>query len=300
MPFLGGSLRTIQFAAAVIGAALGLTAAAPAARALPHDNDPVAPFKIGEGLYYVGASDITSFLFVSKAGMILLDGGYDTTAPQILANIRTLGFDPRQVKILLSTHGHLDHAGGLAQLKRETGAKLYASAADGALMARGGKGDFGLKDSAAYPPVTPDGAVVDGQKVSLGGWTLTAHLTPGHTRGCTTWTFPVRVAGQVRQGLVLCSNSVLPMYRLDKAHESYPGIAADYEKSYATWRALPCEVFLASHGQFFGMKTKRAALAAGKADAFVDPTGCKAWFEKGYASFRAELSRQQAAANSAR
>jgi metallo-beta-lactamase class B len=230
--------------------------------------------------------------------MILLDGGYDSTAPQILANIRALGFDPKQVKILLSTHGHLDHAGGFAQLKRETGAALYASAADGALMARGGKGDFGLKDSAAYPPVTPDRTVVDGQKVSLGGWTLTAHLTPGHTRGCTTWTFPVTVAGKSRQGLVLCSNSVLSMYRLDKAHESYPGIAADYEASYATWRRLPCEVFLASHGLFFGLKAKRAALESGKADAFVDPAGCKAYFEKGYASFRAELAKQRAAGGS--
>lgn len=270
------------------------------AAALPHDNDPVAPFKIGEGLYYVGASDITSFLFVSKAGMILLDGGYDTTAPQILANIRALGFDPRQVKVLVSSHGHLDHAGGFAQLKRATGATLYASAADGALMARGGKGDFGLGDHATYPAVTPDRTVVDGQKVTLGRWTLTAHLTPGHTRGCTTWTFPVTVAGKVRQGLALCSNSVLSMYRLDKAHESYPGIAADYEKSYATWRSLPCEVFLGSHGMFFGLKAKRAALEAGKADAFVDPAGCKAWFDKGYAGFRAELAKQQGAANSAR
>jgi metallo-beta-lactamase class B len=285
---------TIFGAVALAAAAFSLSA-----RALPHDNDPIPPFKIGENLYYVGASDITSFLFVSKAGMILLDGGYDTTAPQILANIRTLGFDPRQVKLLISTHAHLDHAGGFAQLKRETGAPLLASQLDGALMARGGKGDFGLGDMAPYPPVTPDRTVVDGQKVSLGGWTLTAHLTPGHTRGCTTWTFPVTVAGMVRQGLVLCSNSVLSMYRL-AGKESYPGIAADYETSYATWRRLPCEVFLGSHGIFFNMQQKRAALAAGEADAFVDPAGCKAWFDRGYAAFHSELAKQQAAANTPR
>ena len=261
-----------------------------------HDNDPVAPFKIGEGFYYVGASDITAWLFVTKAGMIVVDGGYDTTAPQILANIRTLGFDPRQVKILLSTHGHIDHAGGLAQLKRETGATLYANPLDGALMARGGKGDFGLGDKATYPPVTPDRPLTDGQKISLGSVTLTAHFTPGHTRGCTTWTFPVTVAGKVRQALLLCSNSVLDMYRLDKAHESYPGIAADYEKSYATWRSLPCDVFLGSHGKFFDLTEKRAALQAGKTDAFVDPAGCKAYFDKGYASFHATLAKQQAGA----
>lgn len=278
-------------------AALGVMGSAPA-HALPHDNDPVAPFRIGEGLYYVGASDITSFLFKTKAGLILLDGGYDTTAPQILANIRTLGFDPKQVKILISTHAHLDHAGGLAQLKRETGAALYASADDGALMRRGGKGDFGLGDAATYPPVTPDRTLADGQKVSLGGWTLTAHLTPGHTRGCTTWTFPLTVAGRTRQALVLCSNSVLSMYRL-AGRESYPGIAADYARSYATWKRLPCEVFLGSHGMFFGLKAKRAALDAGDAAAFVDPAGCKAYFARGEAAFEAELRKQQAAQNAA-
>jgi metallo-beta-lactamase class B len=278
--------------------AVAVTAAAFAfpACAAPHDNDPVAPFEIGEGVYYVGASDITSFLFKTRDGLILIDGGYDTTAPQILANIRTLGFDPKQVKIILNTHGHLDHAGGIAQLKRETGATFYASELDGALIARGGKGDFGLGDRASYPPATPDKIVTDGEKISLGGVTLTAHLTPGHTRGCTSWTFPIRVAGKVRQGLLLCSNSVLPPYRLVPGHDSYPGIAADYEKSYAFWRSTPCEVFLGSHGIFFDMQAKRAALLAGKTDAFVDPAGCKAWFDKGYAGFKATLAKQQAEA----
>jgi metallo-beta-lactamase class B len=283
-------LKALSFATAVLGAAVF----ASAARAAPHDNDPVKPFKVGEGLYYVGASDITSWLITTTSGMIVIDGGYDTTAPQILANIRTLGFDPKQVKILLSTHAHLDHAGGLAELKQATGATLYANPLDGALMARGGKGDFGLGDRATYPPVTPDKTLADGQKISLGGVTLTAHFTPGHTRGCTTWTFPVTVAGQTRQALLLCSNSVLPMYRLTGPKESYPGIAADYEKSYATWRALPCEVFLGSHGIFFGLTAKRAALEAGKADAFVDPAGCKAWFDRGYASFHETLAKQKA------
>ena len=295
MTTVGDRVRAEPFAA--VAAAMVLCVSAAPARAAPHDNDPVAPFKIGEGLYYVGASDITAFLITTKAGMILIDGGYETTAPQILANIKTLGFDPRQVRILLNTHAHLDHAGGLAALKRATGATLYASRLDGALMARGGKGDFGLGDQFAYPPVTPDRTLFDGQRVSLGGVTLTAHLTPGHTRGCTTWTFPVTVAGRTRQALLLCSNSVLSMYRLTGARESYPGIAADYERSYATWRSLPCEVFLGSHGLFFGLTAKRAALAAGKADAFVDPAGCKAWFDRGYADFRATLARQQAQGN---
>jgi metallo-beta-lactamase class B len=285
----------IPGAVALAAAAFAFSAPLPAGAA-PHDNEPVEPFQIADGLYYVGASDIASYLFKTRDGLILMDGGYQATAPQILKNIRTLGFDPKQVKILLNTHAHLDHAGGFAELKQATGAVLYASALDGALMSAGGKGDFGLGDRAAYPPVRPDKMVTDGQKISLGGVTLTAHLTPGHTRGCTTWTLPVTVAGKVSQALILCSNSVLSMYRLAGPSESYVGIAADYEKSYAYWRSAPCEVFLGSHGAFYGMQAKRTMLLAGKKDAFVDPAGCKTFFDKGYTSFRARLAEQQATA----
>jgi Zn-dependent hydrolases, including glyoxylases len=256
------------------------------------DNQPVKPFAIADGFWWVGASDVAAYLLQTNKGLILIDGGYETTAPQILDNIRRLGFDPKsQVKIILNTHAHLDHAGGLAALKAATGAKVLASGEDGKLMARGGKGDFFLGDRAAYPPVKPDGTVRDGQKVKLGERTLTAHITPGHTRGCTTWTFPVTVDGQPRQAMILCSNTILPGYRLT-GEESYPGIAADYEKSYRAWRAMPCDIFLGSHGRFFGMAEKAKS---GKPDAFVDPEGCRAYFEKGYAAFQAELARQKTA-----
>ena len=254
-------------------------------------NEPTRPFEIAQGFWWVGASDVASYLIQTNKGLILIDGGYDTTAPQILNNIRRLGFDPKQVKIILNSHAHLDHAGGIAALKAATGAKVLVSAEDGKLMARGGKGDFFLGDRYAYPPVKPDGTVRDGQKVKLGEVALTARLTPGHTRGCTTWTFPVTVAGQVRQAMILCSNSVLPGYRL-AGQESYPGIAGDYEKSYRVWRTAPCEVFLGSHAQFFRAAEKAKS---GSADAFVDPQGCKAYFDKGYAAFQAELAKQKAA-----
>ena len=125
----------------------------------------------------------------------------------------------------------------------------------------------------------------------MGGWTLTAHITGGHTAGCTTWTFPVTVAGKVRQALDLCSASVLPGYKLGKA-ETYHGQTADYRRSFAFWRSQPCEVFLGSHGQFFNMTAKKAALDAGKADAFVDPAGCKAFVDKAEAAFNAEFKKQ--------
>jgi metallo-beta-lactamase class B len=265
------------------------------ARAQPDDpaHQPFPPFKIGEGLYYVGASDYSAYLIATRAGLIVIDGGDATVGRQVVRNIRTLGFDPANVKVLLNTHEHFDHAGGLAEIKRAApAAKFYASATDGAIIAAGGRGDPFLKgERYYYEPVKPDVILKDGQTVSLGGWMLTAHITGGHTPGCTTWTFPVTVAGKVRQALDHCSSSVLPGYRLGRV-ETYPGQTAAYEKSFATWKRLPCEVFIASHGQFFDMKAKKAALDAGKADAFVDPEGCRSFYAKAEAAFRAELKKQ--------
>jgi metallo-beta-lactamase class B len=259
-------------------------------------NDPFPPFKIAEGLYYVGASDYASYLIVTKDGLIVIDGGDAATGRQMVANIKSLGFDPARVKILLNSHQHFDHAAGLAEIKKAApGAKLHASAADGAVIEAGGKGDPFLRGARfEYEPVKLDRVLKDKDRVRLGGWTLTANITGGHTRGCTTWTFPVKVDGRMRQALVHCSNSVLPGYRL-VGTETYPGQRADYERSYRFWRSAPCEVFLASHGQFFRMKEKRAAMGGG-ANPFVDPEGCRAYFERAHEDFRAEVAKQEAAA----
>ena len=256
-------------------------------------NEPFAPFKIGEGLYYVGGTDWTSYLLTTKAGLIIIDGGDAAVGKQVVANIRTLGFDPAKVKVLVNTHEHFDHAAGLAEIKKAApGLKFYASAADGAIIAAGGKGDpFLTGPRFEYEPLKPDVTIKDGDKVSLGGVTLTAHITGGHTKGCTTWTFPVTIAGKVRQALDLCSASVLPGYKLGKT-ETYPGQTDDYRKSFAFWRSQPCEVFIASHGGFYGMKAKKAALESGKADAFVDPAGCKAFVDRAEAAFQAEFKKQ--------
>jgi metallo-beta-lactamase class B len=282
-------------AVAVTAAAFFLPAAAQS-QATP-ENAPYAPFKIGEGLYYVGAADYASYLLTTKAGLIVIDGGDQATGRQVVANIRRLGFDPSAVKVLVNTHQHFDHAAGLAELKSAApGARLYVSAADAPIVEAGGKGDPYLKGPAyEYAPTKVDVILKDQQTVSLGGVTLTANITPGHTKGCTTWTFPVTVAGKVRQALVHCSSSVLPGYRL-VAPETYPGMAADYEKSHRFWLNAPCEVFLASHARFIDLDRKKKALDAGKLDAFVDPAGCKAYYQASYKSFRSALEKQQAAA----
>ena len=159
-------------------------------------NQPVEPFRIIGNIYYVGASDITSYLIVTPAGDMLLDGGFVETAPQIEANIKKLGFRLSDVKILLSSHAHYDHAGGLAELKRATGATFYAGAGDAPVLENGGHGDSSLAHAVTFPPVKPDRLLHDGGGVMLGGMALTAHVTAGHTKGCTTWSTMVRDGGK--------------------------------------------------------------------------------------------------------
>ncbi len=253
-------------------------------------NQPLAPFKIADNLYYVGASDVTSYLIVTPHGkLILLDGGFEQTAPQILANIRTLGFDPKTVKILLNSHAHFDHAGGLAALKAATGAMFFASAEDAPVLEAGGANDFALKN-ALFPPIKPDHILPDGTKVALDGVTLTAHITAGHTKGCTTWTMPVVMNGVSQEALFLCSLSVLDQFRLI-GDPNYPTQAADFEKSFATLGGLKCDVFLSSHGMFFDMLAKRARLLAGaRPNPFIDPKGCRAFIAKAEGYFDKKLA----------
>lgn len=258
-------------------------------------NQPVAPFHLIGNLYYVGASDVTSFLIVTPAGDILLDGGFVETAPQIEANIRKLGFKLSDVKILLNSHAHYDHAGGLAELKRRTGARFVAMQGDATLLARGGRGDFYFGDRSTFPPITADRAIHDGDSVTLGGVVLTAHFTAGHTRGCTTWTMTTKDHGKQLHVVFVGSMSVLSGYRL-VGKESYPGMTADYQRSFRVLRSLSCDVFLGAHGQFFNLTAKRAALSRSpKENPFIDPAGYRAYVDNAERAFEDALHRQQAA-----
>lgn len=254
-------------------------------------NRPVEPFRIAENLYYVGASGIASYLVTTSEGNILIDGGFVETAPQIEANIVKLGFEVGDVRILLNSHAHFDHAGGLAELKAATGAQLYASAADAPVLEDGGKSDFRFGPEGSFPPVAVDRWLADGEEVVLGGARLTARLTPGHTRGCTTWTWK---AGGLDVAEV-CSASVLDYRFVGK--ESYPGIAADFERTFATLKSLPVQIFLAPHGGMFDLDRKRefAARGMGMRNPFVDPVGYKAWVDRMEDAFRAAVAQQKEA-----
>jgi len=243
-------------------------------------NQPVEPYRIVGNVYYVGASDITSYLITTPEGHIVIDGGFVETAPMIEANIKKLGFKLEGVKVLLSSHAHFDHAGGLAELKARTGAKFAASERDAPLLARGGKGDFILGDSQLFPPIQADRILHDGDTVTLGGTTLTAHFTPGHTMGNTTWTMKAREGDRMYDVVFAPSLTVLPGVKLTN-NPKYPEIAEDYTKSFRVLESLPCDVFLASHASFFDGLGKADRLRKGaKENPFVDPRGYKEYVSR--------------------
>ena len=255
-------------------------------------NQPVKPYRVIGNIYYVGASDVSSFLIVTDKGHILLDSGFLETVPQIQRNVETLGFRLSDVKYLINSHAHYDHAGGLAQLKELTGAKLIVSQPDAELLARGGKNDFGFGDRFPYAAVKADSTLKDGEKIKLGNVTMTAHLTPGHTKGCTTWTMKVK-DGSKQYDVVFVGSASVPGYRL-VGNEQYPTIVQDYERTFGILRKLRCDVFLAPHGNFFSMLDKMKLVENGaKTNPFIDPTGYRNYLDRTGKAFREELKRQQ-------
>lgn len=230
---------------------------------------PFEPRRIVGSIYYVGSNLISSFLIVTPAGHILLDTGPIEMLPQVMANIEKLGFKPQEVRLLLNSHGHFDHCGGFAEFKRRTGATVVASKLDGELMARGGKGDFYWGDDLAYEPVKPDRSISDGESVELGGVNLTAHLTPGHTKGCTSWSMRVNEDGKDYNVLFLCGLTA-SLYKLNNS-DKYPNIIEDERSTLQKLRGMHADVLLASHGFYFDLERKAARQKPGAANPFIDP-----------------------------
>ena len=261
-------------------------------------NRPVAPFRIAGNLYYVGAKEVCAFLITTPKGHILLDGGFVETAPQIEQNIAQLGFKIEDVKILLNSHAHFDHAGGLAELKRKSGAKFIASARDADLLKNGGHGDFRFGDRLAFPPVEVDQIVGDGESIEVGGQKVTAWLTPGHTKGNTTWTTRISEEGKTYDVVFAGSPTALDYQFVGK--ESYPGITADFEKTFITLKKLPCDIFLSDHGSFFSFVEKRARLGRGETpNPFIDPNGYKRFVAQFENEFYDKVELQKRAATAA-
>ena len=263
---------------------------------------PDEPFQIAGNLYYVGATGVTSFLITGPQGHVLIDGGYPETAPLIIASIARLGFNIRDVKVLLNTHAHSDHAGGLRELQEASGGELWISEGDADAVATGSGADAALGRLGMlrflgffkFPAARVDHRFKDGDTIRVGPLALTAHVTAGHTRGCTSWSFPVRHGDRELLAVDICSLTLFPFVSLVEP-EAYPGIRTDFERTFRTLRSLPADIFLGSHGSFFDMDRKRGERAKAKdpVEPFIDRDGYLRFIDRAEERFREALADQQ-------
>jgi len=274
-------------------AALNCFAAA-AVPSSPDWTEPFSPHRIVGNVYYVGTRGLASFLITTSKGHILINSDLESTVPMIRDNVEKLGFHFSDVRILLISHAHFDHAAGSAMIQKMTGAKYMVMDADVSVIESGGKTDFQYGDvpEMQFPATKVDRVLYDGDEVKLGNAVLVAHLTPGHTRGCTTWTMRVVDGGKTYNVVIVGSPNVNAGYKLVN-NTAYPQIAKDYQAGFKVLKSLPCDIFLGAHGSYYDMESKFARLSKGGENPFVDPEGCRRYVEDREQAFRAELKKQE-------
>jgi metallo-beta-lactamase class B len=270
----------------------------PAPAEPPEWTTPVTPFHVAGNLYYVGSQDLASYLIVTPKGNILINSSFERSVPLIKRAIEQLGFKYTDTKVLLISHAHADHDAGSAQIIKDTGARYMVMDGDVPVVESGGRTDFNYSKM-TYPPAKVDRVLHDGDIVRLAGTVLVAHKTPGHTRGCTTWTLKVKEGGRSLNAVIVGSWNVNPGFRLvaqGTQPESYPGIATDYEHTFTVLKSLPCDIFLGAHGQYFNMRGKLDQLkAAPGTDVWIDPQGYQKAVADKEQAFLDELKKQQGA-----
>jgi metallo-beta-lactamase class B len=280
--------------------ALGLAAGLTFTRDLTAQNAadwtrPFPPFAIAKNLYYVGSKGLASYLVTTPKGHVLINSSLIESVPLIRASVEQLGFKFSDIRVLLISHAHWDHNAGSAAIKKLTGASYMVMDGDVPGVESGGKSDFQYANDPAthYPPTKVDRVLHDGDEVELGGVVLVAHLTPGHTKGCTTWSLKVQEGQGTYTAVIIGSPNVNPGYRLVK-NAGYPQIAADYERTFQVLKSLPADIFLGAHGSYFDLEAKYARLQQGAASPFVDPRGYRNYVIDRERAFRAELAKQKA------
>lgn len=274
--------------AALLSIALG-------AAVVAQDNQPFPAYRIIGNIYYVGASDITSYLITTPAGHILINTGYEDTPPIIRDGILKLGFKLEDVKILLNSQAHFDHVAGQARMQKLTGAKIYSSAREVAVLESGGKADPRWGREQTYPAVKVDHVVRDLEEITLGGVTLVAHMTPGHSIGCTTWTMRVPDGDKVYDVVIVGGTTINPGVKFVGA-PTYPGIADDYARTFRILRGLKCDVFLGAHGGYYGMAAKYEKMKAGaEVNPFIDPEGYRMFIDQSEKTFQEKLAAEKSA-----
>jgi metallo-beta-lactamase class B len=255
-------------------------------------QQPAEPFRIAGNFYYVGANDISAFLIAGPEGHVVIDGGYPTTAPMIMASIAKLGFDIKDVQVLLNSEPHPDHAGGLIVLQQASGAELYASEASGNAIAAGGDEPEGFlplrlliwTGVLGYPAARIDRLLQDGDTIRVGPIALTARITAGHSRGCTSWAFQVADGDRVLDVVSVCDLEPLGAV-------SYPEQGADLERSFRVLRSLPADIWVTNHARKWGRYRKFLAsqTAEDPVGPFIDPAGYQALIDEAESRFRQGL-----------
>ena len=254
-------------------------------------NRPQPPFQIADQVYYVGTNALASYLITTPAGNILVNPDFEESVPLIAKSVSAVGMRFSDIKIILISHAHDDHAAGCAFAKKLSGGQLMVMAQDAPLIETGGVHDFAYHER--WAPAKVDRLLHDGDHVTLGGITLVAHLTPGHTRGCTTWTANVTDHGHIRHMVIIGSPNVNPGYRLVN-NRVYPNISEDYEMTFRVLHSLPCDLFLGAHPSYFGMEDKLKKLKPNGPNPFVDPAGYQAYVNRTEQAFQQELAKQEA------
>lgn len=260
------------------------------AQVVPKWNQPQKPLLIAGNVYYVGTNYLASYLFVTPQGDILINPDFAESVPLLEKNVEAIGQKFSDIKIILISHAHDDHAAGCALAKKLSGAKLMVMAQDVPVVEGGGAHDFYYH--VRWAPAHVDRVLHDGDTVSLGGTTLVAHLTPGHTKGCTTWTGDIKDHDKILHMVIVGSPNVNPGYRLVN-NQAYPTIAQDYETTFRVLHSLPCDLFLGAHGAYFNFERKLKRITPGGANPFVDPAGYQAYVNETEANFHRELAKQQ-------
>lgn len=248
------------------------------------------PHRVMANIYFVGTTELASFLITTPSGHILLDPGFDETVPLVRNSVRALGFRYEDIRVLLNSQAHFDHAAGLARIKRDTGARLEAAKEDAALLEAGGRGDFLFGDDRTFPPVAVDRRLVDGDVVDLGGVRLVARHTPGHTKGGTTFVTVAAENGRAYQVVFAISTTVNPGTSLTD-NSKYPSIVADWQRTYAILESLTADVWVSQHTGVFDMPGKLARMGQ-RENPYIDPQGFRRHVAASRQRFSALLASQ--------
>lgn len=254
-------------------------------------DEPFPAHRVVGNVYYVGSKELASYLITTDEGHLLINSGFEATVPMIQRAVESLGFKLRDVKIVLASHAHADHVAGHALLKQLTGGLVFVMEGDDQVIARGGEGQYMYTDR--WPTCTVDRVLKDGDEIKLGDTALIARRTPGHTRGCTTWTWRATEQGKQYDVVVIGSPNVNPGYQLVN-NRDYPEIATDYALTFRQLKSFPCDIFLGAHGNYYNMLDKHDKLQRGaNVNPFIDPAGYKQYVELKEQAYLAVLAQQQ-------